>query len=199
MSLAPGPDGQDGGSYQFAGQEGSYIEFPNNGGLDVQRSITISFWVNVEANFTRDTMLLTYSYPEINNDGVAVAIFGGTVRFYYYNPSRGFFIHAADTKPFPQDVAAWRHVAGSYDYDTGYSRLWVDGKMVAEIQGDAGVNLVTNNPITMGKIPMRDGYEFKGQITQLKIFDVALTDEQINKTLVGGQGGEGNVHVLKLS
>ena len=197
MSLAPGPDGQDGGSYQFAGQEDSYIEFPNNGGLDVQRSITISFWVYVEAD-VNDPALVTYSNPEINNVGVDMVIYGGTgVSFSYYNPSRRSFFSTLDSTSF--DLATWRHVAGSYDYDTGYSRLWLDGKMVAERQGDAGVNLVTNNPITLGKTPSHDGYAFKGRVTQLKIFDIALTDEQISKTmiLVGGEGGEGSVYVLK--
>ena len=193
VSLAPGPDGQDGGSYQFAGPaRGSYIEFPNDGGLDVQRSIAISFWMYVEANFTRDTVLLTYSYPEIDNAGVAVAILEGTVRFYYYNPSRRAFEDTADTKSFAQDVAAWRHVAASYDYDTGYSRLWVDGKMVAKKQHNAGVNLVTKSPITLGRSPTHE-LHFKGRMTQLKIFDVALTDEQINKIFVGGEGGKGSV------
>ena len=40
-SLAPGPDGKPRGSYQFPGQEDSYIEFPNNGGLNVKPSITM--------------------------------------------------------------------------------------------------------------------------------------------------------------
>ena len=199
MSLAPGPDGQDGGSYQFAGQEDSYIEFPNNGGLDVQRSITISFWTYVEAHFNEKAVLVWYSYPENNHAGVAMAIDQGYTGFYYYNPSIGNFVPTAISKSLVQDVATWRHVAASYDYDTGYSRLWLDGKMVAERQGDAGVNLITNNPITLGRSPTHDGYAFKGRMTQLKIFDVALTDEQIDKILVSGQGGEGSVHLLKLS
>ena len=45
VPLAPGLDGKEGGSYRFAGNIGSYIEFPNNGRLDVKHSITILCWV----------------------------------------------------------------------------------------------------------------------------------------------------------
>ncbi|RMX56134.1 hypothetical protein pdam_00012094 [Pocillopora damicornis] len=45
VSLADGPDGKAGGSYAFAGSAGNYIEFPNNGALDVQYSITMLCWV----------------------------------------------------------------------------------------------------------------------------------------------------------
>lgn len=47
-SLAPRPDGKLRGSYQFPGQEDSYIEFPNNGGLNVKPSITMLCWVYME-------------------------------------------------------------------------------------------------------------------------------------------------------
>ena len=201
VSLAPGPGGLDGGSYQFTGQEDSYIEFPNNGGLDVRRSITISFWVYIEARFTGNAQIVTYSSTEHGSDYVAdvgVTIFDGIVRFIYYISWAKAFFHARDRKPFAQDVAAWRHVAASYDYDTGYARLWVDGEMVAENKQFARVNLVTNGPIILAKAPSH-GSSFKGRITQLKIFDVALTDEQINKMTVGAEGGEGNVYLLKLS
>ena len=196
VALASGPDGQEGGSYQFA--EESRIEFPNDGGLDVQRSITISLWMYVEAHFNKDAALVSYSYPEIHNVGIALLYSGGYVGFFYYNPSKGNFVATVTSKPLAQDVATWRHFAASYDYDTGYSRLWVDGKMVAERQDDAGVDLITNNPITLGTESLTpNARAFQGRMTQLKIFDVALTDEQINKIFVVGEGDEGSVYVLK--
>ena len=45
VTLAAGPNGKAGGSYQFTGQANSYIEFPNNGGLDTERSITMLCWL----------------------------------------------------------------------------------------------------------------------------------------------------------
>ena len=47
VSLAPGPDGTAGSSYEFAGTANSYIEFPNSQGgpLDVRYSMTMLSWV----------------------------------------------------------------------------------------------------------------------------------------------------------
>ena len=50
VSLAPGPDGKPGGSYQFTGNADSYIEFPNDGGLDVKHSFTLLCWVYPESS-----------------------------------------------------------------------------------------------------------------------------------------------------
>lgn len=57
--LSPGPDGKPGGSYQFTGNVDSYIEFPNNGGLDVKYSMTLVFWVFPES---LDGPLVLFSY-----------------------------------------------------------------------------------------------------------------------------------------
>jgi len=45
VTLAAGPNGKTGGSFQFTGQASSYIEFPNNRGLDTKRSITMLRWL----------------------------------------------------------------------------------------------------------------------------------------------------------
>ena len=42
VTLAPGPDGEQNGSYEFSAK--SYIKFPNNGTLDIKHSFTILFW-----------------------------------------------------------------------------------------------------------------------------------------------------------
>ena len=63
VSLAPGPDGKPGGSYQFTGNANSYIEFPNNGGLDVKQSITMLCWVYPQ---NTDGPLFNYFNPSIS-------------------------------------------------------------------------------------------------------------------------------------
>ena len=48
VSLATGPNGDIGGSYQLSGHPNSYIEFPNDGGLDLKHSITLLCWLYLE-------------------------------------------------------------------------------------------------------------------------------------------------------
>ena len=45
MELTTGPHGETNGSYQFSGNPNSFIEFPNDGGLDTLHSITLMCWV----------------------------------------------------------------------------------------------------------------------------------------------------------
>ena len=45
VELAPGPDGNAGGSYQFSGNSSSSIYFPNNRGLDTRYSMTFLAWI----------------------------------------------------------------------------------------------------------------------------------------------------------
>ncbi|CAH3188395.1 unnamed protein product, partial [Porites evermanni] len=47
VTLAPGPDGVPGGSYEFSGSSNSFIEFSNSEGgpLDVRYSMTMLCWV----------------------------------------------------------------------------------------------------------------------------------------------------------
>ena len=62
VSLAPGPEGEPLGSYQFSGQNDSYIEFPNNGGLNVKHSITMLCWVYMETSVVSGP-LFSYNCP----------------------------------------------------------------------------------------------------------------------------------------
>lgn len=48
VKYAPGPYGRTGGSTRFLGRGNSYIQFPNRGGLDTRRSITILAWIYPE-------------------------------------------------------------------------------------------------------------------------------------------------------
>ena len=45
VKLAPGPDGEQNGSYEFSGDASSRIEFPNDGGLNMNDSFTLLVWL----------------------------------------------------------------------------------------------------------------------------------------------------------
>ena len=53
VSSAIGPNGDIGGSYRFSGHANSYIEFPNDGGLDLKHSITLLCWLYPENTHNR--------------------------------------------------------------------------------------------------------------------------------------------------
>ncbi|XP_078351938.1 LOW QUALITY PROTEIN: polycystin-1-like protein 2 [Oculina patagonica] len=177
VSIAPGPDGLDTSSYQFYGHANSYIEFPNNGGLDVQHSITLLCWLYPESTVAP---LFHYVNPN-NNWGVHMWISMGKlfVRFkkrdYSSTPSL-----ATDTElPLNQ----WHYVGSSYDHMTGIASLWLNGERVVQKNIGAGIGLSTQDNVRMGVYgddPVYSRY-LTGRIAVMQVFDAALTAQQINK------------------
>ncbi len=86
----------------------------------------------------------------------------------------------------------WAHVAGSYDPAAGMVRVYLDGKLAGEQQAPAGAALgKSGEPIQIGQgIPMMQSdpvrrntfvaqFSFDGLIDEVRIYDRALTPEQV--------------------
>ncbi|XP_078379553.1 uncharacterized protein LOC144662584 [Oculina patagonica] len=186
VNLTAGPDGKAGGSYQFAGQANSYIEFPNNGGLDVQFSITMLCWVYPE---NTNGPIFNYKITgglASNLWGIHLWIHSGKL---YGAFSRRDYTLIQPTLIADQPLALnqWHYVGLSYDYNTGIANLWLYGQQVWQKDIGARQTLATQDNVRMGAIEDDSRY-FKGRITAMQIYDVALTAEQINAVENAGRG-----------
>lgn len=167
---APGPDTFPGGSYQFFGRRDSYIEFPNRGKLDTRTSITILAWIYHEG---RAGPIFNYM-P--NGWGVHLWMVSPRTLFVRYTRRRGRKQTAAlssrQIKP-----RTWQYIAATYDYITRYAKLYLDGKVIAQ-RRIGRIRLATNYPVRMGA--RRGGRRyFRGRISCVMVFDVALNPNQI--------------------
>lgn len=167
FQLTPGPFGRPNGSYWLSGTSSSYIEFPNDGGLDTRYSFTSLVWV----------------FPE-NVDGPIVNY--GTDNF-------GVHLWILDNKIFARSVTrlgglgpvqtksvqhhAWNFIGFSYDYDIGVQKLWIEGKVYDVLTADQFEQRTQDN-IRMGK---KDGdlRFFKGRISCLQLYNKALTEREV--------------------
>ncbi|XP_078378911.1 uncharacterized protein LOC144662053 [Oculina patagonica] len=70
----------------------------------------------------------------------------------------------------------WQYVGASYDYDTGNASLWVNGDLAAQQNIGAGITPATQGNLRMG---VADRKYFKGRVSAMQVFDVALTPEQV--------------------
>ena len=174
VQFAAGPDGKADGSYQFKGQANSYIEFPNNGGLDAQQSITILCWIYPQSS---DGPIFNYrtSGPLW---GVHVWIVSTGILFARF-PKRTYQLTPPLTTSQPLTMNEWHFIGASYDYNTGITSLWLNGKQVMQGNIGAGLSLATQDNVRMG-VKGGDSRYLKGRITAMQVFDVALTGEQIN-------------------
>ena len=177
VSLAPGPEGEPRGSYQFSGQADSYIEFPSKGGLNVKRSMTMLCWVYMET-LNVSGPLFSYNNPPW---GIRLRINSGKLR-------TRFKKNTHSTTELPLEPKQWHYVGSSYDHETGKASLWLNGTKVKESNIGAGITLATEQIVRMGATTKSGRQRFKGRITTMQVYNVALTAGQIHKVKYIGRG-----------
>ena len=93
-------------------------------------------------------------------------------------------------------LSQWHYVGFTYSRITGMGKLWLDGQRVLQRNIGAGLSLSTQDNVRMGAIE-NDGRYFKGRITAMQIYDVALTEDQINAVENAGQGNHNDTLTCK--
>ena len=179
VQLAAGPGGDSQGSYQFWGVSNSYIELPNNGGLDTQYSITLLMWVYREGE---SGPLFNYS-PSGH----------GGVHLWITSPGQLFCRFVGRSGEWPTNLIShsvvslgqWSHVGCSYDYSSGIAKAWVDAAEVRTL--NIGIfSLGTHYDVRMSAIS-GDGRYFRGRIARVQVYNIALNLGQVRAAKFRGQ------------
>ena len=100
-----------------------------------------------------------------------------------YHPTRYLF-YSALTLAFNQ----WHYVGCSYDFISGEANLWLNGQSVLKMNIGKEIELATQDEVRIGAVHMEKRY-FRGRITDVQVYDVALNAEQIKAVVRVGQGG----------
>ena len=178
VHLAPGPFGHPQGSYQFSGSSTSYIEIPNNGGLDTRYSITILAWLNQE------------------NDNGPIVNFGSDVWGFHFwvvngslfaRPSRRADGVLQSGVSSSLETGTWKYVGTSYNFSSGVVKLWINGSEVAHtISGSEEQSTEHDVRVGAGDITADPRY-LQGRICCLQIYNRSLSQQEIiavqNRTL----------------
>jgi hypothetical protein len=178
---APGPDGKRRTSYQFFGKPKSYIEIPNNGGIDPVNSISILLWVYTQGK----------PGPIVNfhpaGFGMHIWMVSRTALFVRFPRRRGRVLtKVLLTKRMEPNK--WKFVGATYNRRTEYAEVYIDGKRVVR-KRIGKIHLATNYPIRLGS-RKGDTRRFKGRIACLQIYNTALNAKQIRarKNVCFGRG-----------
>ena len=175
IRFAPGPFGKPRTAVKFLGKKNSYIQLPNDGGLDAKNAITILAWVKPEG---RSGPIVNY-HP--NAWSVLIWIERGRsvlVRYTRRNNRKPFITLRAMLKP-----RKWNNVGTSYDRSTGKVSLFVNERLVKQATSRERPALSTQYPVRMGarmgrQIRFRRPY-FKGLVSCLQFYNVALKLKQV--------------------
>ena len=173
VAITNGPYNEPGGAHIFYGTVSSYIEFPNIWGLDTWLSYTLMCWVQPGGH---DGPLFSYE-----KDHQKVQILTNMGRFTLIFQPREFYNTLSLLSDQLLPIGLWVHVAATFDHNTG-AQLFINGHL-SRTNGELPIAISTNKgEVRMGAEKDNDAY-FKGKITELKVYDVALNKAQI-ETLI---------------
>ena len=189
VNFTRGPNNETNGAYQFSGNSNSYIEFPNSDGiLDVKYSITLMCWVRPGG---KDGPLFNYK----KTVGPADTDYKGGVRIWivrakFFNRITKFTSEAClGTIGTTRSLAEgkWVHVAATYNHTTGDNAIYVDGKFKKRKEISTDFQISTDAAeVRMGAVNGNTKY-FNGAITQMRVYNVSLSAEQILAVMYQGQ------------
>ena len=175
VTITNGPYNEPGGAYMLYGTDSSYIEFPNRGGLDTRFSITLMCWVRPGG---QDGPLFSYG-----NDGRGVQIRIAQGRFnLILSDLPASVLLSAEVLP----TEVWVHVAATYNYHIGKGSLFIDGHLNVSSHLHRNYTIAANaDKVRMG-VTVNDNRYFRGKIAEMKVYDVAVNEAQIQTSIRRG-------------
>ena len=168
---------------------GGYVEINDDDSLDISDEITISAWIkHYDSEKTVHSIVSKGSETGSNEKDLDWAYYftliDNHLRFTLFDDEN--FNWTEDTHQLISDIEIeqnkWYHVAGTYDGKT--IEIYIDGKQVEEYFSTRNIpwegNIRTNDrPMLVGGIEYFEEDAFVGKINNLKIYNRALTADEI--------------------
>jgi hypothetical protein len=168
------------GALDFPGASSAFVSVPDSASLDIADAITMAVWVNPRTTGDHRWLVAKQMYGAAETYGLSFTD-AGTVEC-------GVSINNAWT--YRQTTAAlsngtWAHVVGQYS--PPFMRVFINGKLSQEWNvGTSKIN-TNNNNLLIGK--GSHGQPFAGSADDLRIYNRALTVEEIQQAMLGRRPG----------
>ncbi|PIZ15906.1 hypothetical protein COY52_08565, partial [Candidatus Desantisbacteria bacterium CG_4_10_14_0_8_um_filter_48_22] len=189
-------DGRYNKARQFVTSD-DYIEVPSNQTLQLPRDMTIEAWIYPTA------------YPSIqgkivdkgDNDYSGTMEYNfyleptGQMSFYLYNlemPEWGY-IGLSSSKTI--NLNEWHHVAGVRDITTGLMGIYIDGVLDSTILNTYAANIL-DGPLGIGRDQSYTDRQFFGVIDEVRISNIARTEEEIRASMDGWSAAPKSISVI---
>ena len=161
--------------------DGDYVEIADSESLNaINSQVTLEAWIKA-TEFTRDWMPIIYKGDgsKWENRSYTLWLKYDGLLLLYSGPSilqSQIGLIALDT---------WHHVAGVIDAKSGVMKIFLNGSEIAS--GDFGRDIkVSSLPLRIGWTHEEDqpvNSSFAGQIDEVRIWNIARTEEEIRKTM----------------
>ena len=152
----------------------SWAEVHDNASLDISDAITLEAWVYWD---TSDT-IASGVFGKWTASNQCYLLYktnvGNTVRFYINSSAVGY----------TSLTDGWHHIVGTYDRTN--KRLYVDG---AQVNFNAQVDAIATSslPLEIGRYDQQPAYGYDDQIAQPRIYNRALTAEEVERNYNAGK------------
>ena len=177
VTIATGPYNEPGGAYMLYGTYSSYIEFANEGDLDTRFSVTLMCWVQPGG---QDGPIFSYG------TGYTVCIKTQNGKFFNRIVKRSSQALTPITTAEDLPAGKWVHVAASYDHNSGNNSLYINGHLRASQNIGTGYQIsIATRKVRMGNKGV-GGDCFKGKIAEMKVYNFALNEAQIQTSIRQG-------------
>lgn len=136
-------------------------------------SVTLSAWINPE----QTSVNWEWVSAQGDNYGLFLRPGNRSVVFYIKTAGSGWDHISTSSQSF--EFNQWQHIAGSFNATSNTLKLYVDGSEVKSMTIDQGIEYSTGDGFTIGS--MQGGRYFDGVIDEVRVYDSALTDEEISQ------------------
>jgi len=173
------------GALSFDGSDG-LVEVPEAPALDMTDRLTIATWVNV-TDFTTYYFLVCKSpsgtagdnYP--GNYEFRVQSNTGLLEFGHQTSQGQDYVFYASTVALT--AGKWYHAAVTFEKGEAV-QFYIDGVPAGTVAQSANFGILNDEPIRIGG--RKDNYSyFNGQIDDVRVYNLVLTDEQIQGLCTG--------------
>jgi YD repeat-containing protein len=189
-----------GGAASFTGTTGQQLA-TSGPVLDTDGSFTVAAWVNMAGNTTSTQTVAAQAAG--TNSGFYLKYDSGLGEWTFTrpstdttNPSWPVGSHAATAA----STGTWTFLTGTYNVNTGTLQLYVNGSSSGTTTGSDSTPFASQGPLLIGRSKFNGNAAdlFDGQITDVQVYQRALSANEVS-TLYGLGRGGGDVTTGKLT
>lgn len=186
--------GQIGGALEFDG-DNDFVEIPDNNQLDLTGALSMALWMKVNDSGPLNTGAGLFS--KSRDDGKFIHTSVEKVYELAFHNDKLFFQISDGSQtsqasagigdgPSPMNDGNFHHIAATWNgtTDTDGMRLYFDGQEVATATAKSASIQSLNSTLNIGGSE-QDTYQFAGAIDDVRLYDEALSSQQIGELSTG--------------
>jgi hypothetical protein len=160
----------------FDGTVAASVRVPSNALINPTAAFTYEAWFKANANVGINRAIISKGITTNYASSILLEASTGKIVGEFYT---GASLKTLKSLTGYNDNA-WHHVA--YTYDGANIKLYIDGTLEGTLAATGAVSTVTQD-FTIGKYSNSNAYNFWGSIDEVRVWNTARTQTQINSTL----------------